>query len=255
MDTLAALREIKMRGGAVAGITNAVGSSVARETDCGIYIHAGPEISVASTKAFTSQVAALSLMTLRFARMRDLAADKGRLWVRAFEALPNQLQSMLGQADVIKDLAETFKDTKYMMYVGRGISAPVASEGALKLKEIAYIPSDGLSAADMKHGSLALIEEGTPVWAVVPPDDTRDRMVGNLQELSARGASILSIADPEDDQVRRLSKVVLPLPPHHPAFSPFLTVVPLQLFAYYTALARDCNVDRPRNLAKSVTVE
>jgi glutamine---fructose-6-phosphate transaminase (isomerizing) len=255
MDTLAALREIKMRGGFVAGVTNVVGSSVSRETDCGVYIHAGPEIAVASTKAFSSQVAALSLMALRFARMRDLPADEGREWVHAFEQLPGHVHHMLGHADAIKDLAHTFGKASYTMFVGRGISWPVAREGALKLKEIAYIPSDGLSGAEMKHGSLALISEGTPVWAIIPPDDTRGRMVGNLQELNARGAAILAVADERDDEVRRLAKALIPLPPHHPAFSPVLTVVPLQLYAYYTACFLGKDVDKPRNLAKSVTVE
>ena len=254
-DTLSALHEIKMRGGLVAGVTNAVGSTVARETDCGTYIHAGPEISVASTKAFTSQVAALSLMALKFARMHNLAAQEGREWVRAFETLPSQVHEMLAHKEVISDLAATFSNNRYTMFVGRGICYPVAREGALKLKEIAYIPSDGLSGADMKHGSLALIEEGTPVWALVPPDDTRGRMVGNLQELRARGAVILSVADPDDEEVQNLSRVVIPLPKHHHAFSPILSVVPLQLYAYYSALALGKDIDKPRNLAKSVTVE
>lgn len=254
-DTLSALNEIKMRGGLVAGVTNAVGSTVARETDCGTYIHAGPEISVASTKAFTSQVAALSLMALKFARMRSLAAQEGREWVRAFEALPSQVHEMLAHKEVVADLAATFSNNRYTMFVGRGICCPVAREGALKLKEIAYIPSDGLSGAEMKHGSLALIEEGTPVWALVPPDDTRGRMVSNLQELKARGAVILSVADAEDDEVARLSRVVIPLPKHHHAFSPILSVVPLQLYAYYSALTLGKDIDKPRNLAKSVTVE
>ena len=254
-DTLTCLREIKMRGGLVAGITNAVGSSVARETDCGTYIHAGPEISVASTKAFTSQVAALSLMALKFARMRNVSATEGRKWVEAFEALPTQVHAMLAHNDLIQDLAATFSTAKYTMFVGRGISCPVAKEGALKLKEIAYIPTDGLSGADMKHGSLALIEEGTPVWAIVPPDDTRDRMVGNLQELKARGAAILAVADPGDEEVKRLARAVIPMPEHHPAFSAILSVVPLQLYAYHAALALGLDIDKPRNLAKSVTVE
>lgn len=254
-DTLSALREIKMRGGVVAGITNSVGSSVARETDCGVYIHAGPEISVASTKAFTSQVAALTLIALRFARMHNLSGEEGRRWVSAIESLPNQVHSMLTHTEGIEALANEFKDAKYTMYVGRGISYPVAREGALKLKEIAYIPTDGLSGADMKHGSLALIEAGTPVWAIVPPDDTRERMLGNLQELKARGAAIMSIAAEGDEEVRNLSHAVIPMPDHHPAFSPTLSVVPLQLYAYYVALLCGREIDKPRNLAKSVTVE
>jgi len=254
-DTLSALREIKMRGGFISGITNAVGSTTARETDCGVYIHAGPEISVASTKAFSSQVAALSLMALRFARMRNLAAADGRQWVQGFLDLPHQVHSMLSHADGVKDLAGSFYEHPYTMFVGRGISHPVAKEGALKLKEIAYVPTDGLSGAEMKHGSLALIEEGTPVWAIVPPDETRERMLGNLQELKARGAAILSVAAEGDDDVRRLSRAMIPMPPHHPAFSPILSVVPLQLYAYHVALMGGHDIDKPRNLAKSVTVE
>jgi glucosamine--fructose-6-phosphate aminotransferase (isomerizing) len=254
-DTLSALREIKMRGGVVAGITNAVGSTTARETECGVYIHAGPEISVASTKAFSSQVAALSLMALRFARMRNLGADEGRRWVEAFEHLPSQVHAMLATGDQIKELAKRHHESRYTMFVGRGISHPVAKEGALKLKEIAYIPTDGLSGAEMKHGSLALIEPGTPVWAVIPPDETRERMLGNLQELKARGAYLMAIADAHDQDVRRIADALVPMPPHHPAFSPMLTVVPLQLYAYYTAIALGRDVDKPRNLAKSVTVE
>ncbi|MBN1945854.1 MAG: glutamine--fructose-6-phosphate transaminase (isomerizing) [Bradymonadales bacterium] len=254
-DVLSTLREIKMRGGMVAGITNMVGSSIARETDCGVYIHAGPEISVASTKAFTSQVTALSLMALLFARMRDLPAHEGREWVGGLNDASNEVHAMLVHRDRIKALAEEYCRSQYVMFVGRGISYPVAREGALKLKEIAYIPCDGLSGADMKHGPLSLIEQDSPVWAIVPPDETRERMVGNLQELKARGAAILAVAAPEDEEVARLAQFVIPLPPHHPACSPLLTVVPLQLFAYYAAVALGRNIDKPRNLAKSVTVE
>jgi glutamine---fructose-6-phosphate transaminase (isomerizing) len=254
-DTLSTLREVKMRGGTVIGITNAVGSTVSRETDCGVYIHAGPEISVASTKAFTAQVTALTLMALRFARMHDMSSQEGRRWVESFEALPEQMHQMLAHASLIEDIARTFARASYLMFVGRGVSYPLAKEGALKLKEIAYIPCDGLSGAGMKHGSLALVQPGTPVWAIVPPDEVRERMVGNLQELNARGARIIAIADPGDEEVRRLSQAIIPLPDHHPAFSPALSVIPLQLFAYYVARELGYDVDKPRNLAKSVTVE
>ncbi|MET0344257.1 MAG: glutamine--fructose-6-phosphate transaminase (isomerizing) [Polyangiales bacterium] len=253
-DTLATLREIRERGGLALGITNVPGSSLARATDLGVYLRAGPEVSVASTKALTAQVLALELLSLRFARMRDLSATEGRAWAEALLALPAQVAQMLEHAAPLRALAEQHAHAPYTMFIGRGASAPIASEGALKLKEVAYLPAEGMSGAAMKHGPLALVERGTPVWAVVPPDETRERMLGNLHELSARGASILAIADARDREVAAIAQTVVPLPPHHPATSPILTVVPLQLYAYYAAIARGCEVDQPRNLAKSVTV-
>jgi len=253
-DTLAALREIKLRGGLVAGITNVVGSSLSRETDFGVYVHAGPEISVCSTKAFTAQVLATELIALRFARMRDLAAADGRLWVTALEKLPEQLRLMLELAPACEKLARRFCDAKFTMFIGRGANVPVAREGALKLKEIAYLPAEGLSGAAMKHGPLALIEPGSPVLALVPPDETRERMIGNLRELKARGAFIIAVAAGDDREVQELVDQVLPMPPHHPAVSPVLNAIPLQLYAYYVALAKGYDIDKPRNLAKSVTV-
>ncbi len=253
-DTLGALREIRLRGGLVAGITNVVGSSLARETDFGTYVHAGPEISVCSTKAFTAQVLATELLSLRFARMRDLGANEGRAWVAALEKLPAQTQGMLEQWQLCKQMAERFQAAPYTMFIGRGINVPVASEGALKLKEIAYVSAEGLSGGGMKHGPLALIEPGLPVWALVPPDETRERMLGNLRELEARGAYIIAVAAADDTEVAELVDTVVPLPPHHPTVSPMLTVVPLQLYAYYVALAKGYDIDKPRNLAKSVTV-
>jgi len=253
-DTLATLHELRLRGALVAGITNVAGSSLSRSTDFGIYVHAGPEISVASTKALTAQVIATELLALRFARMRDLGAAEGRAWVSALERVPSQVRLMLEQEQLCRSLAERFAGAPFTMFVGRGISVPIAAEGALKLKEIAYQPADGMSGAAMKHGPLALIERGTPVWALVPPDETRDRMVGNLRELAARGASILAVADANDREVAELAEHVIQLPPHHPAVSPLLSVIPLQLFAYHTALTRGLSIDQPRNLAKSVTV-
>ncbi|MDB4973421.1 MAG: glmS [Myxococcaceae bacterium] len=253
-DTLSTVRELRQRGALVAGITNVPGSSLSRLTDFGIYVHAGPEISVASTKALTAQIAATELLALRFARMRDLSAADGRAWTQALDRVPAQLQLMLEQEERCRALAERFQGAPFTMFVGRGISVPIACEGALKLKEIAYQPAEGLSAAAMKHGPLALIEPGTPVWALVPPDETRERMVGNLRELAARGATILAVADKDDREVRELAEAVIELPPHHVALSPLLTVVPLQLFAYHAARARGLDIDKPRNLAKSVTV-
>jgi glutamine---fructose-6-phosphate transaminase (isomerizing) len=253
-DTLSALREIRLRGGLVAGITNVVGSSLSRETDFGIYVHAGPEISVCSTKAFTAQVLATELLALRFARMRDLSAQDGRLWVSGLEGLSGQVRLALEQAAACKELAQRFCDARFTMFVGRGANVPVACEGALKLKEIAYLPAEGLSGAAMKHGPLALIEPGSPVWALVPPDETRERMLGNLRELKARGAFVMAVASADDQETHALVDRVIPLPPHHPAVSPILTAVPLQLYAYYVALAKGYNIDKPRNLAKSLTV-
>jgi glutamine---fructose-6-phosphate transaminase (isomerizing) len=253
-DTLAALREIRLKGGLVAGVTNVVGSSLARETDFGTYVHAGPEISVCSTKAFTAQVLATELLALQFARMRDLSAADGRTWVKALEQLPGQLRGMLEHAAACRVLAKRFAGSKFTMFIGRGANVAVAREGALKLKEIAYVPAEGLSGAAMKHGPLALIEPGLPVWALVPPDETRERMLGNLRELKARGAHITAVADAHDTEVAQLVDEVMALPAHHPAVSPILTVVPLQLYAYFSALELGYDIDKPRNLAKSVTV-
>jgi glucosamine--fructose-6-phosphate aminotransferase (isomerizing) len=253
-DTLAAVREVKQRGGLVAGITNVVGSSLARETDFGVYVHAGPEISVCSTKAFSAQVLALNLLTLQLARSRDLSADEGRRWVKALSGLAGQVDHMLGHDAKLAELADRFKKSSYVMFVGRGVSVPVAQEGALKLKEIAYVPADGLSAAGMKHGPLALISEGSPVWALVPPDETRERNLGNLRELKARGAFLMVVADERDAEVGALADVVVGLPEHQPVVSPLLTVIPLQLFAYHVALGLGHDIDKPRNLAKAVTV-
>ena len=253
-DTLGAVREVRQRGGLVAGITNVVGSSLARETDFGTYVHAGPEISVCSTKAFTAQVLATELLALRFARMKDLSASDGRAWLSALENVPASVQLMLEQSDDCRELAKRFGKARFTMFVGRGVNVPVAAEGALKLKEIAYVAAEGMSGAAMKHGPLALIEPGTPVWALVPPDETRERMIGNLRELKARGAYVIAVADASDQEVSGLVDRVIRLPPHHPAVSPILTVIPLQLYAYYTALALGYDIDKPRNLAKSVTV-
>jgi glucosamine--fructose-6-phosphate aminotransferase (isomerizing) len=253
-DTLAALREIKLKGGLIAGITNVVGSSLARETDFGTYVHAGPEISVCSTKAFTAQVLATELLALQFARMRDLSAVDGRVWVKALEQLPAQVRGLLEQAPKCRRVAERFGGSKFTMFVGRGPNVAVAREGALKLKEIAYVPAEGLSGGAMKHGPLALIEPGLLVWALVPPDETRERMLGNMRELEARGAYIVAVADANDSEVAELAEEVIALPPHHPAVSPILNVVPLQLYAYFAALTLGYDIDRPRNLAKSVTV-
>ena len=197
---------------------------------------------------------ATELLSLQFARMHDLGATDGREWVKALEGVPGQIHLMLEQAETCQQLAKRFAGSKFTMFVGRGANVAVAAEGALKLKEIAYVPAEGLSGAAMKHGPLALIEDGLPVWALVPSDDTRERMIGNLRELKARGAHVTAVADAKDEEVTELVDQVIALPPHHPAVSPLLTVVPLQLYAYYCALELGYDIDKPRNLAKSVTV-
>lgn len=254
-DTLGALRELRVRGLTVAGLTNRVGSSLARETRCGVYLHSGPEVSVASTKTFTSQVAVLTLIALQLARARGLSAAEGRALVDGIHALPEQIAEMLARLDPVAQLAQACRDAPFVMFVGRGLSTPVAREGSLKLQELAYVPSRGLSAADAKHGPLALIEPGTPVWVLAPPDQSRSRTLNNARELAARGAQLCVVAGEADEEARSLADTFVGLPPHHPALSPCLTVLPLQLFALHMALERGCNVDRPRNLAKSVTVE
>ena len=233
-----------------------VGSSLSRETDFGIYVHAGPEISVCSTKAFTAQVLATELLALRFARMRDLSAADGRVCgSMRWSGCPRRSASCWSRRTSCKQLAQRFYQSRFTMFVGRGANVAVACEGALKLKEIAYLPAEGLSGAAMKHGPLALIEPGSPVWALVPPDETRERMLGNVRELKARGAFVIAIAAANDEETRSLVDHVIPLPPHHPAVSPMLNAVPLQLYAYLRARSRNgFNIDKPRNLAKSVTV-
>jgi len=186
--------------------------------------------------------------------MRDLSAADGRLWVNALESVSSQVGLMLEQAESCKMLAQRFYQSRFTMFVGRGANVAVACEGALKLKEIAYLPAEGLSGAAMKHGPLALIEPGSPVWALVPPDETRERMLGNVRELKARGAFVIAVAAATDQETRTLVDHVIPMPPHHPAVSPMLNAVPLQLYAYYVALANGFNIDKPRNLAKSLTV-
>jgi glucosamine--fructose-6-phosphate aminotransferase (isomerizing) len=209
---------------------------------------------VCSTKAFTAQVLATELLALRFGRMRDLSASDGRAWASALLETPKLVAHMLEQWQTCKDLAERFSQAPFTMFVGRGPNVPVAAEGALKLKEIAYLPAEGLSGAAMKHGPLALIEPGLPVWALVPPDETRERMLGNLRELKARGAFVMAVAAADDTEISDLVDAIVPLPPHHAAVSPILNAIPLQLYAYYVALHRGFDIDRPRNLAKSVTV-
>jgi glucosamine--fructose-6-phosphate aminotransferase (isomerizing) len=254
-DTLAAIREAKRRGARTAGIVNVVGSSIAREVDGGIYLHAGPEVGVASTKAFTSQVAALALITLRFARLRNLSILQGREFIQAMRKLPDLMRQLLDRAPEIEALADRFGDANNALYLGRGVNFPVALEGALKLKEISYIHAEGYPAAEMKHGPIALIDENMPVIFIAPKDAVHSKIVSNIEEVRARGGHVVALISEGDTEITRLANETFTIPETLDLLTPILTSIPLQLFAYYVAVRRGCNVDQPRNLAKSVTVE
>jgi glucosamine--fructose-6-phosphate aminotransferase (isomerizing) len=254
-DTLAAMREAKRRGARTLGLVNVVGSTMAREDDGGIYLHAGPEIGVASTKAFTSQVIALALLTLKLARLREMSVVKGRQIAQAMLALPEQIQSILDRASEIEAIAEQFKNATNFLYLGRGYNFPVALEGALKLKEISYIHAEGYPAAEMKHGPIALIDENMPVVFVAPHDSVFDKIVSNIQEVKARGGKVIAITSQQEPVLEKLIDYEIRIPQTEDMLYPILSVIPLQLLAYYVAVKRGLNVDQPRNLAKSVTVE
>ncbi len=254
-DTLAALREAKAKGATALGIVNVVGSTIARESDGGIYIHAGPEIGVASTKAFTSQLTVLALITLLLARARGMPREKGRDLARELASLPNKVESVLAHNGVYKKIAGEFREHKNFLYLGRGANFPVALEGALKLKEISYIHAEGYPAAEMKHGPIALIDELMPVVVIVPKDAIYEKVLSNIQEVKARRGRIIAVANEDDTEIEHLAEFVIRVPRTYGFFGPILNVIPLQLLAYYIAVARGTNVDQPRNLAKSVTVE
>jgi len=254
-DTLAAMREAKRRGARTLGLVNVVGSTMAREDDGGIYLHAGPEIGVASTKAFTSQVIALALLTLKLGRLREMSVVKGRQIAQAMLRLPEQIQSILDRAGEIEALAERFKDATNFLYLGRGYNFPVALEGALKLKEISYIHAEGYPAAEMKHGPIALIDENMPVVFVAPHDSVFDKIVSNIQEVKARGGKVIALTSQKEEVLEKLIDFEIRIPQTEDMLYPILSVIPLQLLAYYVAVKRGLNVDQPRNLAKSVTVE
>ncbi len=254
-DTLAAVREAKLRGATTLGIVNVVGSTIARETDAGVYIHAGPEIGVASTKAFTSQLAVLSLLAISLGRMRHLSPEDGRTLLRELLAIPDKIQHILTQAEQIRTVALQYKDASNFLYLGRSYNFPVALEGALKLKEISYIHAEGYPAAEMKHGPIALIDENMPVVFIAPQDELYEKILANIEEVRARGGRIITIATEGDRKIAAVSDHTIYIPETLPLFTPILSVIPLQLLAYYIAVERGCNVDMPRNLAKSVTVE
>jgi glutamine---fructose-6-phosphate transaminase (isomerizing) len=255
-DTLAAIREAKRRGARTIGLVNVVGSTIAREVDGGIYLHAGPEVGVASTKAFTSQVAALALISLRIARLRNLSILQGRQFIEALHRLPDQAAQILERSSEIEELAARFlRTTRNALYLGRGVNFPVALEGALKLKEISYIHAEGYPAAEMKHGPIALIDENMPVVFIAPRDGVHSKIVSNIEEVKARGGKVIALINQGDTDIERLADATFTIPETLDLLTPILTSIPLQLLSYYVAVSRGCNVDQPRNLAKSVTVE
>ncbi len=254
-DTLEALRAAKAAGSTVIGIVNVVGSTIAREADGGIYLHAGPEIGVASTKAFTAQVVALLLLGLWLGRQRGMSVDDGRAMVTELLGLPDLVARTLQVESQIRALAERYAEARNALYLGRGVNFPVALEGALKLKEISYIHAEGYPAAEMKHGPIALIDENMPVVCLAPKDSVYAKVVSNMQEVKARGGRIIAITSEGNGDLGRLVDHQIAVPASSPLLAPVLTVIPLQLLAYHIAVLRGCDVDRPRNLAKSVTVE
>ncbi len=254
-DTLASLRETRRRGHKVLSICNVVGSTIAREADGGIYLHAGPEIGVASTKAFTSQVTALALLALQMGRIRMLSNNRGREIIEALEAIPKQIESILQQSDFIRDIANKYAHAEDFFFLGRLTNFPVALEGALKLKEISYIHAEGYPAAEMKHGPIAMIDDKTPSVVLIPCDAMYDKTFSNLEVVRARKGPIIAITTDDNTTLRSHVDDVITVPKTIECLFPLLAVVPLQLLAYHIAVARGCDVDKPRNLAKSVTVE
>ena len=254
-DTLAALEEARQRGALTLGVVNVVGSSIARETDAGVFLHVGPEIGVASTKAFTGQVAVLAMIACLIGRRKHLSASNAAQFLEALAKVPDQTRSILDQADDAKKVAERYVDRENWLYLGRGYNYPVALEGALKLKEISYIHAEGLPAAEMKHGPIALITEGMPVVCIATKGTQYDRIMNNIEEVRTRGGSVIAVATEGDHAIEELADVVLRVPDTLEPLQPLLTAIPLQLIAFHAAVLRGCNVDKPRNLAKSVTVE
>ena len=253
-DTLSAVKEIQLKGGSVYGVVNVVGSSIARECGKGVYIHSGPEQAVASTKAFSNMVAALAMFALQVGRSRATSKEQGKDLIHGLQQIPHLIEEYLENQGPILEAVEMIKDAKCVLFLGRGISAPVAKEGALKLMEIAYIPCLAYPAGEMKHGPIALLEEGSPVIFIAPNDHVKVKTISAIHECKARGARIILIHE-EGDEIAEEADISIPIPRVHSLLSPLLTVIPTQLIAYHAALALDCNVDRPRNLAKSVTVE
>ncbi|HWG22305.1 MAG TPA: glutamine--fructose-6-phosphate transaminase (isomerizing) [Terracidiphilus sp.] len=254
-DTLAALREAREKGAMALGVINVVGSTIARETDGGIYLHAGPEIGVASTKAFTCMCATLTMLAAYVGRRRFMSSAQNQEIIDGLCATPDRMQKVLEQSDAIKEIAARFCERENWLFLGRGYHYPVALEGALKLKEISYIHAEGMPAAEMKHGPIALINEGMPVVFLATKGLQYDKVISNIEEVRARGGHVIAVATEGDAHIRRYSDHIVYVPDAPEPLQPLLSVVPLQLLAYHAAVARGCNVDKPRNLAKSVTVE
>jgi len=255
-DTLAAVKLAKEKGAIVLGICNVVGSSIPRETNAGVYTHAGPEIGVASTKAFTTQVTVLAMMAFEIGFLRGvISSEKYRQLIDELALIPSKMEKALQVNEQALELAKIYQNTRNALYLGRGFLFPVALEGALKLKEISYIHAEGYPAAEMKHGPIALIDENMPVVVVATKDDTYEKIISNIQEIKARKGNVIAIVTEGDELIRKMADYVLEVPETLPAFSAVLAVIPLQLLSYHVAVLRGCNVDQPRNLAKSVTVE
>ena len=254
-DTLAALKEAKERGALALGVVNAVGSTIARETDAGVYLHVGPEIGVASTKAFVGQVTVLTLLALYVGRRKFLSDDVLRSYIRELQKLPDHIAAVTQLSDTIRDATARYVERDNWLFLGRGYNYPVALEGALKLKEISYIHAEGMPAAEMKHGPIALIDKGMPVVFVATQGSQYDKVISNIQEVRARGGSVIAVATEGDEHIRRYAESVFYVPSVPEPLQPLVTVIPLQMLAYHAAVLRGHDVDKPRNLAKSVTVE
>jgi glucosamine--fructose-6-phosphate aminotransferase (isomerizing) len=255
-DTLAAIELAKAKGATIFGVCNVVGSSIARATHAGSYTHAGPEIGVASTKAFTAQVTVLTLMALHVAKVKGaIAESRYRQLLYEMESIPAKVEEVLKMNDAIKLIAAEYKDAANALYLGRGYSFPVALEGALKLKEISYIHAEGYPAAEMKHGPIALIDEAMPVFVIATKGPNYEKVVSNIQEVKARKGRIIAIVTEGDVDVKKMAEHVIEIPETDESLVPLVSVIPWQLLSYHIAVMRGCNVDQPRNLAKSVTVE
>lgn len=254
-DTLAAMREAKQLGATVLGLVNVVGSTIARESDGGVYLHAGPEIGVASTKAFTAQVTVLAMIANLLGRMRTYSVQQGHEMIDALEKIPEQIEHILSHSDLIREIAQLYCKADNFLYLGRGINYPVAMEGALKLKEISYVHAEGYPAAEMKHGPIALIDQNMPVVVIALRDPIYDKVMSTVAEIKARNGRIIAIATEGDYEIQEKADHVIYVPATNRLLTPLLSVVPLQLLAYHIAVLRGCDVDQPRNLAKSVTVE
>lgn len=255
VDTLAAVREAKMKGALTLGIVNVVGSTIARETDAGVYNHAGPEIAVASTKAFTSQVIVLALMTVFLGRQRKMSTVMGQRIIKEIILLPEKIRTILRGRGRIQALAQKYAQYENFMFLGRKYNYPLATEGALKLKEISYIHAEVYASGEMKHGPIALIDEYFPAICVIPRDSVYEKNLSNMEEIKARGGKIIALTTKDAKEIKKIADDLIEVPKTLEMLTPILAVVPLQLFAYYAAISRGLDVDKPRNLAKSVTVE